>query len=125
VRTVKLSTLAKGKALTLREVQQVQEWLDADWESHDALDRDARKLMQRLLTTVREGVRRTEHDMMTLTRGVIDLLFDSPMRVSELYRRLGGCDTESMKRKVDDVVWELVQDGKVRIENDSTMRWVR
>jgi hypothetical protein len=49
---VDLRTLAAGKGpLTEKKLKQIQRWLDADWESHD-VDRDAVKLIQRLLDTI-------------------------------------------------------------------------
>lgn len=51
---VRLETLAKGKGpLTDRQLLQVRRWLDDDWESHD-IDRDAVKLIARLLETVKK-----------------------------------------------------------------------
>lgn len=46
--------LAKGdKALSDLELVQLQQWIDDDWESHD-IDRDAVKVIQRLLNTIAE-----------------------------------------------------------------------
>lgn len=47
-----LRSIAAGKGpLSAKKLKQIQQWLDADWESHD-IDRDAVKLIQRLLETV-------------------------------------------------------------------------
>lgn len=49
-----LATLARGKGpLSSRQLKQVQKWIDEDWESHD-VDRDAVRLIQRLLHTIKE-----------------------------------------------------------------------
>jgi len=57
--TVRLSTLAKGTGpLTTKELQQAQDWVDDDWESHD-LDKDAIRLIRRLLTTVAQGIKKS------------------------------------------------------------------
>lgn len=49
---VRLETLAKGKGpLTDRQLLQARRWIDDDWESHD-IDRNAVKLINRLLLTV-------------------------------------------------------------------------
>jgi hypothetical protein len=49
---VDLRVLAAGKGpLSAKKLKQIQRWLDADWESHD-IDRDAVKLIQRLLDTI-------------------------------------------------------------------------
>lgn len=50
-RVVSLRWLASRKGpLTAKQLQQVQDWLDADWESHD-IDRDAIALIRRLVDT--------------------------------------------------------------------------
>ena len=55
---VNLSTLTAGKGpLTARQLKQAQCWVDADWESHD-VDRDAVRLISRLLATIAEGVKK-------------------------------------------------------------------
>lgn len=55
---VNLSTLAAGKGpLTERQLKQARYWVDADWESHD-IDRDAVKLIRRLLDTIDEGAKK-------------------------------------------------------------------
>jgi hypothetical protein len=57
--TVKLSTLAKGaEPLTTKELQRAQDWVDDDWESHD-IDRDAVRLIKRLLATVAQGIKKS------------------------------------------------------------------
>jgi hypothetical protein len=49
---VDLRVLAADKGpLSAKKLKQIQRWLDADWESHD-IDRDAVKLIQRLLDTI-------------------------------------------------------------------------
>jgi hypothetical protein len=49
---VHLRELAAGKGpLSAKKLKQIQRWIDADWESHD-VDRDAVKLIQRLLDTI-------------------------------------------------------------------------
>lgn len=49
---VNLCKLAAGKGpLSAKKLKQIQRWIDADWESHD-VDRDAVKLIQRLLDTI-------------------------------------------------------------------------
>lgn len=121
---VALARLARGKSLTLKELEQVQYWLDADWESHDAMDRDGRKLVQRLLITVREGVRRDKNYSDQLDHCVSTVLFRGPMLVSTVYKVVAA-NSEHLKRQVDDVVWDLVQRGKIRIRPDSVLEWVR
>ena len=57
--TVRLSTLARRKGpLSAKEFDQLQRWLDDDWESHD-IDRDAVRLINRLALTVRRTKWRT------------------------------------------------------------------
>lgn len=54
---VALRTLAAGKGpLPARQLAQARYWVDADWESHD-IDRDAVRLIDRLLRTIEESVR--------------------------------------------------------------------
>lgn len=49
-----LRDIAAGKGpLNDKKLKQAQRWVDADWESHD-IDRDAVKLIARLLETVRQ-----------------------------------------------------------------------
>lgn len=56
---VNLSTLAKGTdPLTTKELKQAQDWLDDDWESHD-IDKDAIRLIRRLLETIAQGIKKT------------------------------------------------------------------
>jgi hypothetical protein len=48
-----LRDIAAGKGpLNDKKLEQAQRWVDEDWESHD-VDRDAVKLITRLLETVR------------------------------------------------------------------------
>jgi hypothetical protein len=47
-RTVSLSWLVSRKKFTDRNLLQLEEWLDADWESKD-VDRDVRKLLYTLV----------------------------------------------------------------------------
>lgn len=50
---VDLRKLVAGKGpLSEKKLKQIQRWITADWESHD-IDRDAVKLIQRLLDTVK------------------------------------------------------------------------
>jgi hypothetical protein len=57
--TAKLSTLAKGAdPLTTKELRQAQDWVDDDWESHD-IDKDAVRLIRRLLATVAHGIKKS------------------------------------------------------------------
>jgi hypothetical protein len=52
VRAAALRVLARPRKLVDRkESARIRRWLDADWESHD-IDRDAVKLIRRLLNTV-------------------------------------------------------------------------
>lgn len=49
---VDLHKLAAGKGpLSAKKLKQIQRWIDADWEAH-LVDRDAVKLIQRLLNTI-------------------------------------------------------------------------
>ena len=49
---VRLSTIAKGKGpLSDSEIKQTERWVQEDWEAADH-DRDAVKLIKRLLETV-------------------------------------------------------------------------
>jgi hypothetical protein len=51
--TANLRDIAAGKGpLSAKKLEQAQRWVDDDWESHD-VDRDAVKLITRLLETVR------------------------------------------------------------------------
>lgn len=50
--TVRLEDLVRSdRPLSKRQLAQVRKWLEEDWESHD-VDRDAVKLIRRLLETV-------------------------------------------------------------------------
>ena len=52
MRAVSLRRLASGRGVvTPKQAKQIRRWIDADWESHD-VDRDAVKLIQRLLGTL-------------------------------------------------------------------------
>jgi hypothetical protein len=54
---VSLRFLASGKGpLTEKQLKQIQHWIDVDWESHD-IDKDAVRLIQRLLLTCNQGTR--------------------------------------------------------------------
>ncbi len=47
-----LAWLASRSGLvTARQLEQIQRWLDADWEAHD-IDRDAVRLIARLVKTM-------------------------------------------------------------------------
>jgi hypothetical protein len=51
---VNLSWLAsRSGPVTDQQLKQIQEWLDADWESHD-VERDAVRLIGRLVATLDE-----------------------------------------------------------------------
>lgn len=55
MRVVTLRYLARRRGpMTARQIEQTRAWLDADWESHDALDPDARRLMRRLLDALKD-----------------------------------------------------------------------
>lgn len=55
---VALSVLASGKGpLSEEEIVQARRWVDADWESHD-IERDAVNLIDRLLQTVTQGIKK-------------------------------------------------------------------
>ena len=55
---VRLSMFAKQEnvALSLRQLEMVQKWLDDDWEAAD-MPRDLVKLVRRLLITIQKGKR--------------------------------------------------------------------
>jgi hypothetical protein len=47
-----LDTLGRGEgAYTEKQIRQIEEWLDEDWESHDC-DRRLLKIVRRLIATV-------------------------------------------------------------------------
>lgn len=49
-----LSWLAsRSGSVTDQQLKQIQEWIDADWESHD-IDRDSVRLIRRLVATLDE-----------------------------------------------------------------------
>lgn len=50
---VNLSWIAsRSGPVTPEQLDQIQYWIDADWESHD-IDRDAVRLIQRLVTELK------------------------------------------------------------------------
>ena len=52
--TVRFDTLGRGKGpYTDRQLEQLQEWIDEDWESHD-FPREGRVVLQRLLDTIKD-----------------------------------------------------------------------
>jgi hypothetical protein len=51
---ITVATLVKHKGpMDAAELSLVQQWLNADWESHDVLDPDVRALIYRLIATAK------------------------------------------------------------------------
>lgn len=51
----RLETIAKGNGvLSEFKLKQLRKWIDDDWESHD-IDRDAIRIIDRLLVTIDTG----------------------------------------------------------------------
>lgn len=52
MRVIRLKSLAEGP-VNHKSLKQIQDWIDADWESHD-VDRDAVKLIGKLVAALVE-----------------------------------------------------------------------
>jgi len=123
----------RGKGpLSERQLKQARRWVAADWESHD-IDRDAVKLITRLLQTVSDrdanaqltrDILNPPQDYRPTSVRIEEALRAKPMRTSEIHALLGVENTTVIRHSVDDMIYDLVQNGKVRIDSASYLIWV-
>ncbi len=63
-------------------------------------------------------------DYRSISERVEEVLRVEPMVMSNIHKFLGVENTAIIRHQVDDIVYDLVQSGKIRVDPHSVMHWV-
>jgi hypothetical protein len=75
---------------------------------------------------VDDNIRRGLHpdDYRPITLRIEEAIRFKPQRMSDIHKLLGTEHTTVIRRQVEDIVWDFIQAGKLRMDPESVMHWI-